>query len=179
MIDDILLYHFALYPQMEPRDAVKLIYQQAYGPEHMVKDPEKSLAKLKTEMDGLQKGPAKEALYEPIGNGLCRLNLRPCRDRGIPAEEINRLFVETSQTTERKKNLFHQGMKALKRLAEEGEAPFDALDLDCYLIGYPQKPAAVHHSAEYREAYAPAYRVVAQKKLKAYLAGRRREPGDP
>ena len=171
--------HFDLYPDMEPQDAVKLIYQQAFGPEHMIRDPEKSLAMLKTEMAGLQKSPAKEALYEPVGSGLCRLNLRPCRDRGIPAEEINRLFVETAQTTQGDEKLFRQGVKALRQLAEEGQTPFDPLDLDLFLARYPQKPAAVHHSARYREAYAPAYRVVAQKKLKAYLAGRRRDPPDP
>ncbi len=175
MIEDILLWHFSMYPQMEPQDAVKLIYQQAFGAEHMIKAPEKSLAMLKTEMAGLQKGPVKEPLYEPIGNGLCRLNLRPCKERGIPAEDINRLFLETAQSFERDKRLFHKGMAALKQLAEDCETPFSALDLDIYLIGYPQKPAAVHHSPRYREAYAPAYRVVVQKKLKKYLAGLRKE----
>ena len=157
---------------MEPQDAVKLIYQQEFGPEHMIKDAAKSLAALKMEIAQLQSSGAKEPLYESIGNGLCRLNLRPCRDRGIPAEDVNRLFVETAQGMEGDKKRFRQGLRALQKLAEE-ETPFDAVELDLFLARYPDSCPALHHSVTYRLAYAPAYRIVAQKKLKAYLAGRR------
>lgn len=173
MLEDILLQHFAQYPQMEPQDAVKLIYQQEFGPEHMIKDAAKSLAALKMEIAQLQSSGAKEPLYESIGNGLCRLNLRPCRDRNIPAEDVNRLFVETAQGMEGDKKRFRQGIRALQKLAEEGETPFDAVELDMFLARYPDSCPALHHSVTYRLAYAPAYRIVAQKKLKAYLAGRR------
>ena len=173
MLEDILLQHFAQYPKMEPQDAVKLIYQQEFGPEHMIKDAAKSLAALKMEIAQLQSSGAKEPLYESIGNGLCRLNLRPCRDRNIPAEDVNRLFVETAQGMEGDKKRFSQGIRALQKLAEEGETPFDAVELDLFLARYPDSCPALHHSVTYRLAYAPAYRIVAQKKLKAYLAGRR------
>ncbi|MBR0219614.1 MAG: hypothetical protein IJQ33_10455 [Clostridia bacterium] len=173
MLEDILLQHFAQYPKMEPQDAVKLIYQQEFGPEHMIKDAAKSLAALKMEIAQLQSSGAKEPLYESIGNGLCRLNLRPCRDRNIPAEDVNRLFVETAQGMEGDKKRFRQGIRALQKLAEEGETPFDAVELDLFLARYPDSCPALHHSVTYRLAYAPAYRIVAQKKLKAYLAGRR------
>ena len=158
---------------MEPQDAVKLIYQQEFGPEHMIKDAAKSLAALKMEIAQLQSSGAKEPLYESIGNGLCRLNLRPCRDRNIPAEDVNRLFVETAQGMEGDKRRFRQGLRALQKLAEEEETPFDAVELDLFLARYPDSCPALHHSVTYRLAYAPAYRIVAQKKLKAYLAGRR------
>ena len=173
MLEDILLQHFAQYPKMEPQDAVKLIYQQEFGPEHMIKDAAKSLAALKMEIAQLQSSGAKEPLYESIGNGLCRLNLRPCRDRNIPAEDVNRLFVETAQGMEGDKRRFRQGLRALQKLAEEEETPFDAVELDLFLARYPDSCPALHHSVTYRLAYAPAYRIVAQKKLKAYLAGRR------
>ena len=158
---------------MEPQDAVKLIYQQEFGPEHMIKDAAKSLAAMKMEIAQLQSSGAKEPLYESIGNGLCRLNLRPCRDRNIPAEDVNRLFVETAQGMEGDKRRFRQGLRALQKLAEEEETPFDAVELDLFLARYPDSCPALHHSVTYRLAYAPAYRIVAQKKLKAYLAGRR------
>ena len=158
---------------MEPQDAVKLIYQQEFGPEHMIRDDTKSLAALKMEIAQLQSSGANEPLYESIGNGLCRLNLRPCRDRGIPPEDVNRLFVETAQSMEGDKKRFRQGIRVLQKLAEEDETPFEAVDLDMFLARYPDSCPALHHSVTYRLAYAPAYRIVAQKKLKAYLAGRR------
>ena len=173
MLEDILLQHFAKYPKMEPQDAVKLIYQQEFGPGHLIAEEKKALTLLKQEMAALGPDREGEALYESIGNGLCRLNLRPCRERGIPAEDICRLFVETAQGTEGDKKRFRQGLRALEKLAEEEETPFEAVDLDLFLARYPASCPAVHHSVTYRLAYAPAYRIVAQKKLKAYLAGRR------
>ena len=81
--------------------------------------------------------------------------------------------METAQSTEGDKKRFRQSLRALQKLAEEGETPFDAIDLDVFFARYPDSCPAVHHSVTYRLAYAPAYRIVAQKKLKAYLAGRR------
>lgn len=175
MLEDILLRHFSLYPRMEAQDAVKLIYQQEFGPEHMIRDNAKSLAILKQEMAALGEGPADEALYESIGNGLCRLNLRPCEKRGIPAEDINRLFLDAAKTVQGDEKRFWQGIRALQRLAEEDETPFDPVTLDLFLARYPRRATAVHHSEGYRQAYRPAYRIVAQKKVKDYLAARRNE----
>ena len=173
---DVLLTHFDRYPLMEPRDAVKLIYQQEFGPEHLIRDPEKALSMLRQEMDGLEAGQA-EALYESIGNGLCRLNLRPCKARGIPAEDIARLFVETAQAVIGDRKRFRQGLRDLQALAEEGETPFEAVDLDVFLAGYPDSCPAVHHSERYRAAYRPAYRLILQRKIKEYLAAQRKQAG--
>ena len=173
MIEEILLQHFDAYPKMWPQDAVKLIYQQEFGPEHMIVSEKKALEALVQELAGLGSCRPGEALYEPIGNGLCRLNLRPCVERGIPAEDICRLFAETARCTEGDKKRFWQGVKILQKLAEEEETPFEAVELDMFLAHYPQKAPALHHSPAYRLAYEPAYRIVQQKKLKDYLARRR------
>ena len=100
MADNILLEHFVRYPDMEPQDAVKLLYQRAYGPGHMLRDPKGALAALRREMAGLGEPLPRERLYEPIGGGLCRLNLRPCIARGIRAEDICRLCLETAEGTQ-------------------------------------------------------------------------------
>ena len=65
---------------------------------------------------------------------------------------------------------FRQALRALQKLAEEEETPFDAVELDMFLARYPDACPAVHHSVTYRLAYAPAYRIVARTKLKTYLA---------
>ncbi len=175
MIQDVLAAHFAQYPYMDPQDAVKLLYQAEFGPGHQVGDEKKSLALLKAEMEGLAAAKG-ERMYESIGNGLCRWNLRPCAEKGIPAEDINRLFVETARSVKGDKRRFLQSLHLLEQMAEEDETPFDPVELDVYLIRYREKKcSAVHHSEAYRAAYQPAYRVVNQKKLKDYLARRREE----
>ena len=169
MLEEILLQQFILYPKMDPQDAVKLIYQQEFGPEHMIANEKKALAQLKQEMAALGPVMDGEALYESIGNGLCRLNLRPCLRRGVPAEDICRMFVETAQSAKGDKKRFWQGIRVLQKLAEEDETPFEPVLLDIFLAKYPKSCPAVHHSDTYRLAYRPAYRVVNQRKLKDYL----------
>lgn len=170
MEQQILAEHFARYPQMEPQDAVKLLYQNEFGPGHMLPRPEKALAYLRQEMAGLAPGPENEPLYESIGNGLCRLNLRPCAAKGIPQEEICRLFCEAVQAVQGDPRAFRKKLRALEEMAERDETPFSPAELDYYLILYEEKGRpAVHHSAAYQRAYAPAYRVVQQKRLRDYL----------
>lgn len=175
MIRSILANHFDLYPQMQPQDAVKLIYQHEFGPGHMITDSRKALQRLQKEMDGLSP-EGDEQLYETIGNGLCRLNLRPCLKRGIPAQDIFTLFQETANKMQGDKKQFQKKLQALTQMAERDETPFHAAELDYFLILYREKGCpAVHHSDAYNAAYHPAYRVVFQKKLKDYLASRREQ----
>ena len=169
MLEDVLLQHFDRYPQMQPQDAVKLIYQQEFGPGHLVKDEMKAMEYLRQEMAGVGEPMPGEALYESIGNGLCRLNLRPCKAKGIPLEDILRLFAETANGTQGDKKKFSAGIHVLQKLAEEDETPFEPVLLDIFLAKYPKSCPAVHHSDAYRLAYQPAYRVVSQRKLKDYL----------
>jgi len=169
MLEDILLAHFEAYPHMQPQDAVKLVYQHTFGPGHMIRDAKKAALMLQQEMASLIPGK-KEPLYESIGNGLCRLNLRPCMEKGIGSEFILRLFLEAAQSTTATKKEFRQNLRVLQKLAEQDETPFDPVELDMYMILYEEKGyPAVHHSDLYRAQYAPAYRVVIQKKLKDAL----------
>ena len=169
MLEDILMQHFDRYPRMEPQDAVKLVYQQEFGPGHLIRDEKKALDFLHQEMAEAGEPLPGEALYESIGNGLCRLNLRPCKAKGIPLEDILRLFVETANGIQGDKKKFRTGLHALQKLAEADETPFEPVLLDLFLAKYPKSCPAVHHSDAYRMTYRPAYRVVSQRKLKDYL----------
>lgn len=174
MIQDVLADHFRKYPRMLPQDAVKLLYQAEFGPEHLIRDGMKSLSMIEAEMASLTEPLPGESLYEPIGNGLCRWNLRPCKAKGIPAEDINRLFLETAQGVRGDYRRFRESLNMLEDMAEGDETPFEAIELDVFLIQYRDKNCpAVHHSEAYRAAYRPSYRVVYQKKLKEYLTARR------
>ena len=169
MLEDVLLQHFDRYPGMQPQDAVKLVYQQEFGPGHLIREEKKALEFLRQEMAGAGEPLPGEALYESIGSGLCRLNLRPCKAKGIPAEDVLRLFVDTANSMQGEKKNFAAGIRVLQKLAEEDETPFEPVLLDIFLAKYPKSCPAVHHSDAYRMQYLPAYRVVSQRKLKDYL----------
>ena len=173
MLENILLLHFDKYPLMQPQDAVKLIYQQEFGPGHLVKDERKAMEYLRQELAGAGEPLPEEALYEPIGNGLCRLNLRVCKAKNLPAEDILRLFADTAGSVQGEKKNFVDGIRALQKLAEEDETPFEPILLDLFLVKYPKSCPALHHSDAYRAAYQPAYRVVSQRRLRDYLKRKR------
>ncbi len=172
MIRDILAEHFERYPLMGPQDAVKLIYQRVFGPGHLIRDPDAALRAIREEMKGLSDWDGREPLYERLGGGLCRLNLRPCRAKGIPAEDVCDLLMQAANGTQGDMKEFRRCLKELEDMAEYGETPFEGIALDVFLLDY-RGARPVHHSVPYREAYRPAYRVVIQKKLKDYLAARR------
>ncbi|MBQ4640255.1 MAG: hypothetical protein IJB69_07050 [Clostridia bacterium] len=175
MLENVLLDHFAAYPDMQPQDAVKLVYQHTFGPGHMIRDAKKAALMLQQEMASLPPVDRKEPLYESIGNGLCRLNLRPCVEKGIDSPFILRLFLEAAQSTTATKKELRQNLRVLQKLAEEDETPFEAIELDVFMLQYEQKGyPTTHHSDIYRAAYAPAYRVVIQKKLKDALKALRK-----
>ena len=46
---NILKDHLQRYPQMQPQDVVKLLYQNEFGPGHLISDPLVCLNRLKDE----------------------------------------------------------------------------------------------------------------------------------
>lgn len=156
-IEETLLFHAARYPLMTPQDAVKLLYQNAFGPGHLLSDPLKAMVYLEREHAALP--PAAPQPPEPIGNGLVRVYLN-----GLSLRELARLFYdfsETAATFQGDAALFAQNQTRLEELTEAGKMPFTASALSAYLIPYRQAGCPmVSHSPQYRQAYAPAYRVV-------------------
>ncbi len=157
---NVFCSHFARYPQMQPQDAVKLAYQSVFGGGHMILDPGASLEYLRRELAATpQEGGA--VLLEPIGGGLCRLHLGAVAASGLRAETVNGLFCYTANHASGTREAFEDRLSALQELADAGEAPFGAAALEEYLAAYREAGMpAVHHSEEFRRAYAPAYRLV-------------------
>ena len=156
----ILLAHAARYPQMEPGDAVKLLYQNEFGGGHMISDTEKCLAFLQKEYAVLSPDPG-IPLLEDIGNGFFRVNLAPLDAHGITPEELGHAFICSSSAHHGNTDDFLKKLQILCKLTAEGNMPFSIADLDSYLIEYEKSGyPPVSHSDAYRNAYSPAYRVI-------------------
>ncbi len=156
---EVLKDHLQKYPKMTPQDCFKLIYQNELGPEHMIQSSEESLAKLLEEWNSIEADPDAE-LIEPIGNHLCRINLKKAKCLYTP-EAVNDIFVRTANIHRGRMGEFMHNMKLLKHSLEALPVSFS---YDEFLEfqemyrgrGYP----ALHHSPVFREAYDPHYRVV-------------------
>lgn len=153
--EDILIYHFKKYPLMKPVDAVKLCYQSAFGGGHLVKNYEHAMSMLKTEFEGISQNNGAQML-EPIGKDYVRLNLHKAKAMGILPERICEIFVKSANCG--KKTDIEEKVELLKKLTAEGKASFSYNELSEFLSEY--KGEAVSHSEEYKNAYAPSYRVV-------------------
>jgi len=157
---ELLLSHAARYPLMQAVDYAKLLYQSAFAGGHLIASPAAALDRLKDETAHLPERAA-QPLVEPIGGGLCRLNLAPARKIGLRPETICGLFVETARSFEKDADRFERGLDELAVLCRAELPDIDANEIAalrraCREQDYPP----FSHSARYRAAYAPAYRLI-------------------
>lgn len=155
--------HLELYPLMEPVDAVKLAYQSAFGCGHLLTEWKRISARVASEASHVEKDPL-APMYEPIGGGLCRLNLKNPAVRHLSGERIASLMRLAAGTVGKgDKSAFRRSISQLQALARQGQTPFTAQALEAYLESYYASGCpVVSHSERYRQAYNPAYRVVNQ-----------------
>lgn len=147
---ETLRAHRARYPLMTPQDAVKLIYQRAFGPGHLIRSREDALDLLREEASRTPKDAA-APLFEAIGGGLVRMHLS--------SPDFPRL--ETAA------GMFFAS--ASRREGQDFQMELDALveawpECAAYVAHYRKMGCPpVSHSEAYRAAYYPAYRVVLAK----------------
>lgn len=155
----VLRAHAARYPLMEPRDAVKLIYQNEFGGGHLIHDRASALQRIRIECRNLR--PADGPLLEDIGNGLCRLELAALSAHSISQCRASAWFCDSAPLVQGAHGSLLKKLALLRRAAEERLFGFDADALETYLRAYAAAGfPMVSHSDAYRAAYAPAYRVV-------------------
>ena len=167
--NEILLFHARKYPQMQPTDAVKLIYQNEFGGGHLVSNPEKSLEYLTAEYNRI---PQKKdvTLTEEIGNGIVRVSLAALDTNNLSCKVLNDVFVKSSLLVKGNLSSFLRKLSILKKLTQEGIFAFSPEELEEYLSAYEKAGfPAVSHSEVYRREYAPAYRIVVEEELKKLI----------
>lgn len=159
-LKDVLLRHVFCYPAMEPTDAVKLVYQSEFGGGHLIADPERARRYLQEEYRATpQSGTA--ALCEPIGSGAVRVHLAALDTGGLALDTLFTAFLASAAQVRGNTERFRQKLAVLSALAAEGALPFSGTALASYLASYEEAGfPPVSHSAAYRAAYHPAYRVV-------------------
>ncbi|MEG2701896.1 MAG: hypothetical protein RSA65_04730 [Clostridia bacterium] len=156
----LLKKRLAEAPRMEPVDAVKLVYQSEFGCGHLLSDETDCAARVRAELDATALCADVPAAV-PIGGRLCRLNLAAPQVRALLPEQIARMMRVTADFVHGDVLHFEHALDALRVLSREEATPFPPETLEDYLCAYrAQGYPPVSHSARYRAAYAPAYRVV-------------------
>ena len=156
-----LLAHCASYPKMEIRDLFKYIFQSALGCEHLLSSETDAIRFIQTEYAALAPGGSHPP--ERLDGAYSRVFLS-CLDEGLSPEILGKLFCRSAKTEENGKEALLEKIKVACALVAERELPFeqDAFERELSAwrdAGYP----AVRHTEQFRNAYAPAYRVIAEE----------------
>lgn len=164
-LEQILWDHAKKYPLMQPVDAVKLIYQNVYGGGHLIRDPEACLRMMGQEYAATPQEPG-APLLEWIGNGMARVMLNALAASGYSIEQLGWDFIRSAREPMGDRQEFLRKLEILRKVTAAGAFSFGSGDLEVYLAEYRQAGyPMVSHSDRYRQAYKPAYRVVALRLL--------------
>ena len=150
-----ILRQLEAYPAMTAQDIVKLCYQGAYGPGHLLADVEKAKAYFDSEFADV--APSDIPLAENISDCYCRINLGAWKNTSMPAQWLFSMFLLSADGAAKDEKLLMNYLEAAKEFIAD----------DKYLETYKASGMpAVHHSEKYRQAYSPAYRVVSRSLAK-------------
>jgi hypothetical protein len=166
----LLDQHLSWYPLMELRDFYKLIYQGVMGSEHLLTSAENYTQYLQDEFRLIQP-EASQRLLEPVRGDetLFRLNLSPYKARHLELDRLTPSFLETAQIISGTRSELRAAWAAFVELCIHGHiCNFDANVILRFSkrLEEADYPAA-HHSEVYRQAYKPAYRLIAAKYVSA------------
>ena len=157
-LDKILREHAKRYPLMQPTDAVKLIYQNEFGGGHLIRDEEACLNYLRREYESVEKDPT-IPIYEYIGNGIVRVNLAAVKPEDL--EQLGKDFIRSAVEHTGTRKRFLQKLDVLRQMTAAGHFGFGMIEMEDYLLDYINSGCPmVSHSEQYRQNYAPAYRII-------------------
>ena len=157
-----ILQQVQMYPALQPLDLLKFLHQSTFGCGHLIGAPEAAEAYLVREAATCH--PSDSPAVEPLDGNYCRVNLRYLQELCISFKTFSRLFAisaaQPSGTVADLEARLHIAMQ----MAQEGHLPFSAAALSAEIEQWrAQDYPAIHHSAVFRECYAPAYRVLTKQ----------------
>jgi hypothetical protein len=147
---------------MQVEDLYKLAFQAAMGSEHAVPSREAARQWLERELSNLPASDP-EPLIEPLSpdGTLVRVNLRTFIEQDGEVDLLLDAFIDAAAQFEGSEDRLRSYWDDIEAMARVGELPFGIDQLQKFFSDMEsQSLPAVHHSAEYRDHYHPAYRVV-------------------
>lgn len=158
-MDAFLREQAALHPCMQPRDALKMCYQAAFGAEHLLRDPGAAAAYLRDELSACPADPG-QPLTEALSPDTCRVNLAAWKSAGLPEAWLGEMFLRSCAPRQNGGERFLRFLEAVDAAAGS-LLPFSREDWQREKRAYlAQGVRPVHHSEAYRAAERPAYRVI-------------------
>lgn len=158
-----LAFDVASHPQVEAVDLYKFLHQAMFGPGHAVPGGAQAADALQSELAELGPPMGAEAWCDMLGGDptLVRVNLRPFVANGFSSDALVEAFVATASDVRADPQQMGVALDLVVQWLQTDSRQDLGKDLHelartMAKEGYPP----VHHSAAYRQAYQPAYRVI-------------------
>lgn len=157
---ELLLGQLKRYPQAGIMDLVKALYQAEFGNGHFVINGEDGLRLMLEELAACPENGG-QPLVEPLGEAFARVHLGAPAQFGLSLETLQALFALSANTPAGSMENFLLRLDALEAMVTGGLLPFNPASSQAALSAYREAgcPPA-RHTPAFREAYAPAYRVI-------------------
>lgn len=163
-IEKSVKFQLRNFPESSLQDIYKNFFQDAFGPGHLLENPEESLNYLQIELGEMKEGKLKTKVI-PLGykNNFVRVELSLIKDKVISYDEFAKAFIESGTFFEspdpeewsaewthilkviESMNLdipnFNEDKEKLSQMMEKGDF-------------------VVHHSQAFIDAYDPHYRII-------------------
>ena len=150
------------YPKSEAQDLYKTLFQESFGPGHIISSWDAARLHLERELASMP--PHEEvALIEPCGPAgrMLRLNLRSALAEGIDVDDIIDMMRKSVERLQPDTLAFlHQGDIVRRRGADAQLPCTNDLTEKCAATLGPEGLDVIHHSDVYVMNYRPAYRVI-------------------
>ena len=160
---DLLHRHAEQYPALQITDLLKFLHQSAFGCEHLVTDAEAVTEYIRREYASVS--PDTPPLTEALDGSFARVHLS-WLNRGLSPETLGKLFYLSALEPAPGRQALEEKLAVALQLARDGLLPFSANALEQAWQDWQAKDfPAVRHSPAFREAYQPAYRVIATRFL--------------
>ena len=146
------------YPEAEPKDLFKFLFQSAFGCEHLVESEQS--ARNYIEIEYLRGEENALPLLDELDGDYVRLNLRVL-DMGLTTATLTKLFTLSARTEEEGRARLIAKLNTVEEMLDAGQLPFERAAYQAALRewqdrGYPP----VRHSESFHRAYHPSYRVI-------------------
>jgi len=161
-VSSVLKVQLEMYPLLSLMDIYKSFFQDAFGPGHLLVDPERARASFKEELRNMRSHDHR--VWEPCGMGynFCRVPMDLVLDGIIDEEIYFSAFVAGSlnfsvpdikvwkKTWQSVLKVFSLKSEFIQGFNEDSERILVALDKGIF---------EMNHSKRYREIYKPHYRI--------------------
>ena len=153
------------YPEARLLDIYKSSFQDFMGAEHLVNDKESARAYLEQELATTEPESLLPWYYEPCGTGgrYVRVSLKAVIDGKITADALLDAFVRSANDPERPTVAqWADRWNAMIGVIDTMGLDLPHYDEDKHFIEQVLEMGkyAISHSPEYRDAYAPHYRII-------------------